>query len=112
MLLFPTRHTSDVDPENDSSWFDMEEVELISKESLTCQELEDYLDESIKAGFPVEEDISISSSAHGMKIDKNNKKRKGTSEIIPEAFVKKQFFFKWRQVPADEHCINLCHTFK
>jgi hypothetical protein len=84
----PPRHTSDVDPENDSSRFDTEEVEVISKESLTCQELEDYLDESIKAGFTVDEDISISSSAHGMKKDKNNKKRKGTSEIIPEVFVK------------------------
>lgn len=84
----PPRHTSDVDPENDSSRFDTEEVEVISKESLTCKELEDYLDESIKAGFIVEEDMSISSSAHGIKKDKNSKKRKGTTEIIPEVFEK------------------------
>jgi len=72
---------SEFDRENDTSRFDTEDLEVISKESLTCQELEEYLDESIKAGFTADEDdiTSMCSSTPRIKKEKDKKKKETNS---------------------------------
>lgn len=43
-------HMSEMDRNNDSTRFDTEPLQLISKENLTCQEVEDYFNFSIEEG--------------------------------------------------------------
>lgn len=69
-------HMSELERENDTSRFDTQELEVVSKESLTCQEVEDYFSESIKAGFTVDDDDGISSSSSVPRAKKKDKEGK------------------------------------
>ena len=69
-------HMSELERENDTSRFDTQELEVVSKESLTCQEVEDYFSESIKAGFTVDDDDGMSSSSSVPRAKKKDKEGK------------------------------------
>jgi len=86
----PPRHSSDIDRDNDSSRFDTDDVEVISKESLTCQELEEYLDDSIKAGFTMDEGDNVSMTSSAPRIVKEKLAKKKELNTLPEKLKEKE----------------------
>jgi inositol hexakisphosphate/diphosphoinositol-pentakisphosphate kinase len=85
-------HMKELDREQDQSRFDTAPLQLISREGLTCREVEDFFEQAIVAGRSDEDSVGhASTSAEGgkqAKVKKDKKKDKKvslpTASLVPE----------------------------
>ena len=87
------QHMAEMDRELDNSRFDCNPLQLISKENLTCTEVEEYFSESISQGETMDdEDVSLAAMEESRKEmlkkahQKSNPIKKSTSELSLNSF--------------------------
>jgi inositol hexakisphosphate/diphosphoinositol-pentakisphosphate kinase len=77
-------HMKELDREQDQSRFDTAPLQLISREGLTCREVEDFFEQSIVAGRSDEDSVglaSTSAAAEGGKPAKAKKDKKKDKKV-------------------------------
>jgi hypothetical protein len=81
-------HMKELDREQDQSRFDTAPLQLISREGLTCREVEDFFEQAIVAGRSDEDSVGhASTSAEGgkqAKVKKDKKVSLPTASLVPE----------------------------
>ena len=80
----PPSHMSEKNRDDDSARFDTDELKTISKEMLTCDELEDYLDQCIEYGYTKEESEDENEKKKKKKKRKEEKSVNNKSVILPD----------------------------
>lgn len=77
-------HMNELDREQDQSRFDTAPLQLISREGLTCQEVEGFFEHAIMAGRSDEESYEIASTSTAAERSKKPKKKKPKNKKQPE----------------------------
>ena len=73
-------HMNELDREQDQSRFDTAPLQLIGREGLTCQEVEEFFEQAIMAGRSDEESYEIASTSTAAERVKKPKKKKPKNE--------------------------------
>uniref|UniRef100_A0A7S2W8B8 Inositol hexakisphosphate and diphosphoinositol-pentakisphosphate kinase n=1 Tax=Eucampia antarctica TaxID=49252 RepID=A0A7S2W8B8_9STRA len=73
-------HMAELDRDYDSSRFDTEPLQLISKDNLTCEEVEKYFTQSIREG-KTDEDDEITSSVDRKTVKPVNNETQDTTDV-------------------------------
>ena len=77
-------HMNELDREQDQSRFDTAPLQLISREGLTCQDVEEFFEQAIMAGRSDEESFEIASTSTAAEGSKKPKTKKPKNIDVPE----------------------------
>ena len=76
-------HMNELDREQDQSRFDTAPLQLIGREGLTCQEVEDFFEQAIMAGRSDEESFEIASTSTAAEKAKKTQSKRSISQDVP-----------------------------
>ena len=74
-------HMNELDREQDQSRFDTAPLQLISRDGLTCQDVEEFFEQAIVAGRSDEESFEIASTSTAAEGSKKPKKKPKSTEV-------------------------------